>query len=145
MVEALAEWALAAGPLGLFVVSFLAATLVPLSSEVALVAALAAGVPPLEALVACSLGNSLAVMVNWALGRSFRARTERRLQASRSGRAALGWTDRWGLWSLALSPLPIVGDPVTVVAGIARVSPWLFGAVVIPLRVGRYLLIAGLL
>lgn len=42
-------------------------------------------------------------------------------------------------------PLPVVGDPITVVAGIVRVPFGLFVAVVIPLRVGRYLLIAGLL
>jgi membrane protein YqaA with SNARE-associated domain len=53
--------------------------------------------------------------------------------------------DRWGPWSLALTPLPVVGDPITVVAGLARVSFGLFVAVVIPLRVGRYVLIAGLL
>jgi len=68
-----------------------------------------------------------------------------RTEASRSGRAALRWMDRWGPWSLVLTPLPLVGDPVTVVAGLARVSFALFAAVVIPLRVGRYLLIAGLL
>lgn len=139
------EWALEAGPAGLFLVAFLAATLVPLSSEAALVAALAAGVPVAEALVAASLGNGLACVVNYGLGRFFRDRVQPRTESSRSGRAALRWMDRWGPWSLALSPLPVVGDPITVVAGIVRVPFGLFVAVVIPLRVGRYLLIAGLL
>lgn len=139
------EWALEAGPAGLFLVSFLAATLVPLSSEAALVAALAVGVPVTEALVACSLGNSLACVVNYGLGRFFRDRMHARTEASRAGRAARRWIDRWGPLSLVLSPLPVVGDPLTVVAGLARVSFGLFVAVVIPLRVGRYLLIAGLL
>lgn len=139
------EWALEYGALGLFLAAFLAATLVPLSSEAALVAALAAGVPVAEALVAASLGNSLACLVNYGLGRFFRDRVQPRTEASRSGRRALGAMDRWGRWSLVLTPLPVVGDPVTVVAGLARVSFALFVAVVIPLRVGRYLLIAGLL
>lgn len=139
------EWALGYGAVGLFFTAFLAATLVPLSSEAALVAALAVGMPVAEALVAASLGNSLACLVNYGLGRFFRDRVQPRTEASWSGRAALRWMDRWGPWSLVLTPLPLVGDPVTVVAGLARVSFALFAAVVIPLRVGRYLLIAGLL
>lgn len=141
MTEALIE----AGPLGLFLVSFLAATLLPFSSEVALVTALAAGVPIVPALVAASLGNSLACVVNWGLGSFARSTMQERIQAARSGRAALRAMDRWGSWSLALSWAPFVGDPLTIVAGLARVPFGLFVAVVIPLRVGRYLLIAGLL
>jgi membrane protein YqaA with SNARE-associated domain len=140
VIESLAE----AGPLGLFLVSFLAATLVPLSSEVALVAGLAAGVPPAEAVTACSLGNCLACTVNYGLGWFFREKTEARMTASRAGRKALGWMDRYGWASLLLSWAPVVGDPLTVVAGIARVSFALFALVVFTLRVGRYLLIAGL-
>lgn len=140
MIETLVE----AGPLGLFLVSFLAATLVPLSSEAALVAGLAAGVPVAEALVACSLGNSLACVVNYGLGWFFRDAMQARLEAGRSGRRAFRWVDRFGPWSLLGSWLPVVGDPLTVVAGVARVAFWLFLLVVIPLRVGRYLLIAGL-
>jgi membrane protein YqaA with SNARE-associated domain len=139
------EWVLEYGALGLFLAAFLAATLVPLSSEAALVAALAVGMPVAEALVAASLGNSLACLVNYGLGRFFRERAQPRTEASRPGRLALRWMERWGPWSLVLTPLPVVGDPVTVVAGLARVSFRLFVAVVIPLRVGRYALIAGLL
>lgn len=138
------EWVLEYGTAGLFLAAFLAATLVPLSSEAALVAALAVGMPVAEALVAASLGNSLACVVNYGLGRFFRERMQPRTEAARGGRAALGWMERWGPWSLVLTPLPVIGDPVTVVAGIARVSFGLYLAVVIPLRVGRYLLIAGL-
>lgn len=138
------EWVLEYGAVGLFLAAFLAATLVPLSSEAALVAALAVGMPVAEALLAASLGNSLACVVNYGLGRFFRERVQPHTEASRSGRAALGWMDRWGRWSLVLTPLPVVGDPITVVAGLARVSFALFATVVIPLRVGRYVLIAGL-
>lgn len=97
------------------------------------------------ALVAASLGNSLACVVNWGLGWFLREKTQSRIDASRSGRAALRAMERWGPWSLGLSWAPVVGDPLTVVAGLARVSFGAFVAVVIPLRIGRYLLIAGLL
>lgn len=139
-----AAWVVEAGPAGLFAASFLAATLVPLSSEAALVAGLAAGVPVAEALVACSVGNSLACLLNWGLGRYFRNAVQPQLEASGSGRQAFAWMERFGPWSLLGSWLPVVGDPLTVVAGIGRVSLGLFVLIVIPLRVGRYLLIAGL-
>ena len=134
------EW----GPLGLFVAGFLGATLVPLSSEAVFVAGLSAGIPIGEALLAASLGNGLACAVNWGLGRWARDRIGPRLQASRSGRAALDGLERWGAWSLALSWLPIVGDPITLAAGMARVSLVLFVPVVFTLRVARYVALAGL-
>jgi len=139
-MEAAAEW----GPAGLFVAAFLGATLVPLSSEAALVAALAAGVPVGEALVAASVGNCLACAVNWGLGRWARQRVGPMLEAKRSGRAAVRGLERWGAWSLLLTPLPVVGDPITLAAGVGRVPFALFALVAFPLRVGRYVALAGL-
>ncbi len=52
--------------------------------------------------------------------------------------------ERWGAPSPLLSWAPVVGDPLTVVAGLARAPPSTFAAVVLPLRVLRYALIAGL-
>ena len=138
------EWALDAGPFGLFALSFLAATLLPFSSEVALVGGIAVGIPVSEAVVACSLGNCLACSVNYGLGRLFRERSQARIERSDTARRTLGWMDRYGPASLLLSWAPVVGDPLTVVAGVARVSWGLFAAIVFPLRVGRYLLLAGL-
>ena len=143
MTDAVSAWVLEHGLPALFAVAFLAATLVPVSSEAALVAVLAAGVPVLPALAAASVGNGLACGLNYVLGRFFRDKTGRRLHASRSGRAALAWADRLGPWSLALTWLPVVGDPLTVAAGYGRTSPLLFAAVVIPLRVARYVAIAA--
>ena len=143
MREALASWVLEHGLPALFAVAFLAATLVPVSSEAALVAVLAAGVPALSALAVASAGNGLACGLNYAIGRFFREKTGRRLRASRAGRKALAWMERLGPWSLALTWLPVVGDPLTVAAGYARTSPLLFAAVVLPLRVARYVALAA--
>ena len=143
MREALAAFASEYGLPALFTVAFLAATLVPVSSEAALVAVLAAGVPVLPALVAASVGNGLACGLNYGLGRFFRERTGRKLQASRSGRKALAWMERLGPWSLALTWLPVIGDPLTVAAGYARTAPLLFVGIVIPLRVARYVALAA--
>ena len=68
MTDSLTAWAIDAGPLGLFLLAFLAATLLPFSSEAGLVGGLAAGIPTASAVVACSLGNCLACLVNYGLG-----------------------------------------------------------------------------
>ena len=143
MREVLIGWVLEYGLPALFAVAFLAATLVPVSSEAALVAVLAAGVPVLPALAVASVGNGLACGLNYWIGHVFREKTGRRLRGSRSGRQALAWLERLGPWSLALTWLPVIGDPLTVAAGYARTSPGLFAAVVIPLRIARYLALAA--
>ena len=130
------------GAWGLFVLAFLAATLLPFSSEVALVGALAASVPLVDALVAASLGNCLACMLNYGLGALLHDRTRARLEKSRAGRRALDWSARYGTWALFASWLPVIGDPLTIAAGVTRVPLPRFVAVVLPLRVGRYLLLA---
>jgi len=53
-------------------------------------------------------------------------------------------TQRWGKWSLILSWLPVIGDPITVLAGILRIKFTLFVAVTFSLRFLRYLLIVGI-
>ena len=119
-----------AGP-ALFGAAFAGATLLPLSSEAAFAAALAGGMDPSSALAWATAGNTLGCALNVALGRWARDRMEPRLRASRAGTQALEAVERWGGWSLALSWLPVVGDPLTVAAGVARVPLWLV-AVVVP-------------
>lgn len=140
--EILTEWACGAGPPGLFVASLLAATLLPFSSELALAGGIEAGIPVIPALVACSLGNSLACLINYALGWAGRARTEAKLSTSRTGRAALRWMDRFGVVSLLASWLPVIGDPLTIVAGVFRVPLRWFVPIVVSLRVLRYVALA---
>jgi membrane protein YqaA with SNARE-associated domain len=140
-MDSLVTWVAANGPWALLLVSFLAATLLPLSSEAALVGALKAGAAPLACLVAASVGNVAACLVNYALGAWARASSQERLERSRVGRAALSWLERLGLWALLLSWLPVLGDPLTVAAGVARVPMRWFLPLVAVLRVGRYALI----
>ena len=142
LAEALAGWVRAGGAPALALAAFVGATLVPVSSELAFGAALLSGLAPATALAWATAGNTLGCGVNYALGRWGRERFEARLEASRAGRAALRWTERWGLGALALSWLPVVGDPLTLAAGVARVRPVLFVAVVAALRLARYAAIA---
>lgn len=138
------EWVASYGLWGLFLAAFLGATLVPVSSEVAFVAALAGGVPPGAALAVASAGNALGALTNYALGALFAERIERKLEASRSGRKALAWTRRWGRWSLLGSWLPVVGDPLCLAAGLVRVPLWFFALVGIGTRIARYAVILQL-
>ena len=134
----LEHWVEAAGPPGLAAAAFLGATVVPISSELALVAALRLGHPPVHAIAWATMGNSLGCALNYVLGRWGRGRLGARLVESSVGQRALDWTDRWGAPALLLSWLPLIGDPLTVAAGIARVRPWVFATLVVPLRVARY-------
>ena len=138
MSPALAEWVQEWGAAGLGAAAFVGATLVPVSSEAAFVAAVAAGLAPATALAWATAGNTAGCLVNYALGRAARQSIGDRLAASRGGRTALRWTERWGAPALLLSWLPVVGDPLTLAAGVARVRPAVFVPVVAGLRLARY-------
>jgi membrane protein YqaA with SNARE-associated domain len=133
--------------LGLFFSAFGAATLLPLGSEVVFVSLLLSDAYLVWLLVAvASIGNVLGSLVNWLLGRHlehFRQRTwfpvsEQRLQQ------AQGWYARYGRWSLLLSWVPIIGDPLTLVAGVMRERCWVFLLIVSLAKTGRYLVLAAL-
>ncbi len=131
------------GLAGMFLVAFLAATIVPLSSEIALAGALLLGLDPAGLLVSASAGNGLACACNYTLGYFLRRPMLRRLYGSRAGRQAARWAARFGPWSLLASWLPVVGDPLTIVAGFFRFRLALFLPIVIGLRVGRYAVLIG--
>ena len=109
--------------LTVFSSAFLAATIVPFASEIALTGALAAGGAVHWLVLVATLGNSLGAVVNWAVGRFIeRFRDRRWFPANREQlERAQAWFRRYGIWSLLFAWLPIVGEPLTVVAGAMRV------------------------
>lgn len=124
---------------GLFLAAFLAATILPFSSELAFSGALLAGLDPYLCLLVASAGNCLACSVNYAggywIGRPFLVRM---LLRSR-GRKIYRMVHRQEHLALLLSWLPVIGDPITIAAGGLRIHPVLFHAIVWPLRILRYL------
>ena len=133
--------------LSLFLTAFLAATILPAFSEVAVLGLQAAGADPWLLWVVASTGNTLGSVVNWWLGgqlQRFRDRPwfpvgERELErASR-------WFQRYGRWSLLFAWAPIGGDGLTVVAGLLRVPLLPFVVLVATGKAARYavLLLAG--
>ncbi len=131
---------------GLFALAFAAATLIPAQSEAALAALVVAGGLPVAILVAvASLGNVLGSVVNWGLGRFIERYRDRRwfpVRPEALARAAR-WYGRWGHWSLLLSWVPVIGDPLTVAAGVLREPLWRFVLVVGLAKTGRYIVVAA--
>jgi membrane protein YqaA with SNARE-associated domain len=126
---------------GLFLVALAAATVLPLQSEAAMVAMLLTGHSPWLVLLVASVGNVLGSVINWILGRAIdRYGTRRWFPASGAAldRAA-GWYRRYGRWSLLLSWAPVIGDPITVIAGVLRERLAVFLLLVTVAKVGRYL------
>ena len=105
--------------LGLFVYSFLASTLLPGGSEIAL-AAYVTTYPErtLAALVLASVGNTLGGLSSWLIGRFFPSSDK--LPTSRAG----AWVHRYGASALLLSWVPLIGDLLCVAAGWLRINVW---------------------
>ena len=132
---------------GLFLVALAAATLLPAQSEAALAALLLQGsysVPLL--LLAAILGNTLGSVVNWFLGRSIEHFRDRRwfpVSPRQLERAQWGYR-RYGRWSLLLSWVPVIGDPLTLVAGVMREPLPVFILLVGFAKTARYLAVSAL-
>ena len=130
--------------LSLFFISFLAATILPFSSELTLVGLIStSNYDNLLLLVFASFGNVLGSVFNWGLGFYARNLTIKKwfpfkeTQIERSSK----WFSKFGKWSLLFASLPIVGDPLTFVAGLLRVRFLDFIILVAIGKVSRYLII----
>ncbi|MBB3993829.1 membrane protein YqaA with SNARE-associated domain [Sulfitobacter undariae] len=126
----------------LFASALIAATILPMQSEAVLTGLLLSGGRSVAVLLAvATVGNVLGAVINWYLGRSvLRFREKRWFPASDAQLArAQGWYQRYGRWSLLGSWLPLVGDPLTVVAGVMREPLLPFVVLVTVAKGGRYL------
>lgn len=131
---------------GLFASAFLAGSMLPAQSEAVLAALLLGGGRPAWLLLAvATAGNVGGAVLNYALGRSAERLRHRRwfpLPASGWERSARLF-NRWGVATLLLSWLPIVGDGFTLLAGAARTPFPLFLALVTLAKGGRYVALAA--
>lgn len=112
--DGVSQWAM-------FVVSFVAATVVPVSSEVLLVALVRLHPEQVGVTLAvATLGNTLGGMTTYALGRWAAGRVGQEQLASRWA----GWLRRWGAPVLLLAWAPVFGDLLCALAGWMRVAWW---------------------
>ena len=137
----------ATGYVSLFVVAFAAATILPISSEAVLSALVASDGFDLSLMIAiASLGNTIGACVSWALGRyCLRWQEKRWFPISTAGlERGTKWFRRYGLFALLFSWVPIVGDPLTVVASIFRVRFFWFLLIVAAGKTARYIVVAAI-
>lgn len=130
----------------MFAAALIAATLLPAQSELVLAAMIAAGRHDIALLlIVATLGNVLGSIVNWAIGRFLSARRNAKWfpVSAKALERAERWYGRWGLWTLLLSWAPIIGDPLTLVAGILRAPLLRFVAVVTLAKAARYCFVAA--
>ena len=131
---------------GLFALSFLASTLLPVGSEWLLVLMLLKGNDPLATVAVATAGNYLGGCTTWAIGILGGPLLVRRIlridQATEE--AAVRFYRRYGVWSLLLSWIPIIGDPLCLTGGILKVDFTRFSLLVFTGKLVRYAVVAWL-
>lgn len=133
--------------LGLWLSAFTSASLLPGSSEVVMAALWYQHFSLVGLWVVATSGNWAGSCLNYWLGWQLPRFAGRRwfpVQAAELNRAQ-AWFQRYGQWALLFSWLPVVGDPLTLFAGVARLSWWRFTGLVLIAKGSRYavLLIAA--
>lgn len=105
----------------LFGSALLSSTLFPGGSEALLVYRLGQGADPAAVVATATAGNVLGSVLTWGMGRFGRRMFARSARAERRAAQAEAWFGRYGQASLLLAWLPVLGDPLCLVAGALRV------------------------
>ena len=128
----------------LFIISLLAATILPLSSEIVLTTMLLTNLFEKNILlVIASSGNILGSIFNWYLGKKITIFQDRKWfpvspeQLNKSQK----YFQKYGIWSLLLAWVPVIGDPLTLLAGILIVRLSIFFILVSISKISRYVFI----
>ncbi|HUF16977.1 MAG TPA: YqaA family protein [Thermoanaerobaculia bacterium] len=129
---------------GLFLWSFLAATILPLGSEPALVGVVRQYDQFMTPVLVATAGNYLGACTTWLIGRGVAGAVAHRRKLPRGYEQASTIFRRYGQPSLLLSWVPIIGDAIVAVAGAARVPFSPFSLWVIAGKLARYAVVAWL-
>ena len=132
------------GYVGLFMSAFLAATILPLGSEVVVVGLLLNNFNPISVVSVATVGNVLGSIVNYAIGFFGSAFLIHRVLkiSDESFDKSKQRFEKWGTASLLLAWVPIIGDPLTVIAGVLRINIWLFLILVTVSKLARYVVVS---
>ncbi len=134
------EYFIELGYVGLFLSAFLAATILPLSSEVVLSLLLQTELDPVTLVAVATTGNVLGSFVNYAIGfwgsvfvvRKVLKISEQAFEKSKHR------FEKYGTISLLFAWVPVIGDPLTLIAGVLRINLLVFFALVTIGKLGRY-------
>lgn len=128
----------------LFISAFGAATLLLLQSEAVLIALLVqAKHSALILIVVATIGNVLGSCVNWYLGLKIEQFKDKKwfpVSAEKMQKAENIY-QKYGFWSLFLSWTPVIGDPITLIAGLMKENFWRFLFIVTLAKAGRYIVL----
>jgi membrane protein YqaA with SNARE-associated domain len=140
------EFYLIQGYPALFVLSFLASTIIPLGSEWLLVALVVKGYSPTVSVIIATCGNTLGAFTTYWIGlygSPFLMDKVLRISKESQQKAEHLYT-RYGFWSLLFSWVPIVGDPLCLVGGVLKIRFTLFSLLVVSGKCARYIAISFL-
>ena len=130
----------------LFLISFLAATVLPLGSEWLLVALILQSHSVENVVAVATLGNYLGACTTYAIGiwgSTFIMEKILRIDGEQFQRASRLY-QRYGSWSILLSWVPIIGDPLCLVGGTLRLNFLQFSLLAFSGKLARYALIASI-
>lgn len=125
---------------GLGLSAFLAATILPISSELVLSSLLMAGENPTTLVIIATSFNVMGSLLNYVVGRWGADTILHRwlhLTTEQTNKAEQQF-DRYGKLSLLFAWVPVIGDPLTFLAGLLKVNIGLFLALVTIGKFGRY-------
>ncbi len=126
----------------LFFVSFAASTILPVSSEATLYYYLHNGSDWLYLLLSAGIGNTLGSVLNYLIGiKGVDYLLDRGKLSAKSYERSEKLFSKWGGWSLLLSWMPVIGDPITLIAGALRYPFAKFVIIVAIAKFGRYIAI----
>ena len=131
------------GCAGLFLASFLAATVLPLSSEVVLIVLLLNKLDPILLISVATIGNVLGSFVNYLIGiwgSVFLIRNVLKISEDTFDRAKQRFK-KYGVVSLFFAWVPVIGDPLTLVAGVLKINILVFFVLVTSGKLIRYIII----
>lgn len=133
--------------LSLFFTALIAATLFPLSSEALLAALLYQQYSPILLWLVATSGNTLGSCVNWYVGKECLRWQDKKWFPIKPAQLARGQQQfqRYGLFSLLFAWVPVVGDPLTFIAGVMRISFLKFFALVLIGKCLRYAVVIQIL
>lgn len=129
----------------LFVSAFVSATLFPLGSEALLIYDIKEGYNIYLLVIVATIANSLGSLLNYFLGlKGEEYLVEKKLLNEKMIIKSKGYFDKYGSICLLFSWLPIIGDPITFVAGILKYNLKKFIVLVVIAKFSRYFFIAYL-
>ena len=127
----------------LFFSAFISATLFPLGSEALFIYDINEGYNIYLLLFFATIGNSLGSIFNYFLGlKGEEYLIRKKLLSEKMILKSKVYFDKYGFYCLLFSWLPIIGDPLTFVAGILKYDLKKFVIIVTIAKFLRYLFIA---